>query len=136
MPLYVLRMRDGNCIIADAGNEAEATQRAQSVGATNEAATIRKLGAFVAQFSLSDEGELRSVLLDEATVADLLQHEYPMLAAARAHAYHEFGASETDSNIEPILFDPRARSHAKEWDKRDQTMIGYAVEEERRRLAN
>jgi hypothetical protein len=135
MPLYVLRMRDGNCVIAYADNEANASQRAQQIGESG-VATIRQIDSFVAQFSLSNDGELKSALLDRSTVADLHRHEYPMLAAATAHAYEEFGSSETDSREVHVLYDHGASSHAKGWDERDKKMIEYAVRQERLRLAN
>jgi hypothetical protein len=135
MPLFVLRMRDGNCVVASADNEAQAKERALRLGGSG-VATIRPIDSFVAQFSLSDDGELKSALLDRATVTDLHRHEYPMLAAATAHAYEEFGSSETDSRAVHVLYDHGARSHAKGWDERDKAMIEYAVHQERLRLAN
>ena len=134
MPLYVLRLRDGNCVIAFADTEANATQQAQQLGGSG-VATIRSIDSFVAQFLLSNDGELKSALLDRATVSDLHRHEYPMLAAAKAHAYAEFESSETDSRAVHVLYDDTARSHAKGWDERDKAMIEYAVEQERLRLA-
>ena len=135
MPLYVLRMRDGNCVVAYADNEAKAKETAQQF-AGSAVATIRMTDSFVAQFLLSDDGELKSALLDQPTVIDLHRHEYPMLAAATAHAYEEFGSSETDSRAVHVLYDHDARSHAKGWDERDKAMIEYAVHQERLRLAN
>jgi len=127
-------MRDGNCVVAYADNQAKAKQSAQQL-AGSAVATIRTTDSFVAQFLLSDDGELKSALLDRATVTDLHQHEYPMLAAATAHAYQEFDASETDSREVHVLYDHGASSHAKDWDKRDKAMIEYAVHQERLRLA-
>jgi hypothetical protein len=135
MSLYVLRLRDGNCVIMDATNEREARERTGKL-ATSEVATIRPLGIFAAQFSLTDEGELQSIILDQATLADLNKHEYPMLEAARNHSYVEFSSSETDSKTEHVLFDAAARRHAQGWDKRTLEMMRYAVEQERLRFAN
>ena len=135
MPLYVLRMRDGNCVIAQALNEDQARQSAKRLGGSG-VATVRQVDSFVAQFSLSDDGELKSALLDQPTLADLHRHEYPMLAAAVAHAYEEFDSSETDSSSVHVLYDHGASSHAKGWDQRDKAMIEYAVQQERLRLAN
>ena len=136
MPIYVLRLRDGNCIVSSAANPSEAAERAKPLAGSTEVATIRQLESFTAQFSLSEEGELKSVLLHQETVSDLLRHEYPMLKAARNQAYGEFGSSETDSRTERVLFDQRAESHAKGWDAREKSMVKYAVEQERLRLAN
>ncbi len=135
MPIYVLRLRDGNCIVVDAPDEEQATQGVSSL-TTSEVATIRRLESFSAQFSLTDEGELTAIILDKKTAADLYQHEYPLLRAAHAQAYQDFGVSETDSNTDPVLFSSAASLHAKQWDKRDREMIHYAVEQERLRFAN
>ena len=135
MPVFVLRLRDGNCIVADAENQEEATESAKSLAAS-EVATVRKLGSFIAQFSLTNEGDLTSVILDKNTISDLHQHEYPLLQAARAHSYQDFGSSETDNKAEEVRFSSVASRHAKEWDKRDKEIIQCAVEQERSRFAN
>jgi hypothetical protein len=135
MSLYVLRLRNGDCVIMYAMNEREARERTGKL-VTSEVATIRPLGVFAAQFALTDEGELHSTVLDQGTVAELNKHEYPMLEAARSHSYVDFDSSETDSKTERVLFDAVARHHAQGWDKRTQAMIRYAVEQERLRFAN
>jgi hypothetical protein len=135
MSLYVLRLRDGNCIVADASTEEEAREKAKPLAAS-EVATARKLDSFVAQFSLTDEGELAATLLDRGTVADLHAHEYPLLNAAYAESYSDFDSSETDSKTDAVLFDRAARRHAADWDKRDKRMVHYAVQQERLRFAN
>src|SRR5690348_9619181 len=55
MSLYVLRLRDGNCIVVDAPDEAKARDRVRPMAAS-EVATARKLDSFVAQFALTDDG--------------------------------------------------------------------------------
>src|SRR5437588_12816569 len=96
MSLYVLRLRDGNCIIVDAPSEEEATARAQPLAAS-EVATVRRLESFVAQFCLTDGGALTANILARKTVDDLYQHEYSLLRAAHDPSYCDFGASESDS---------------------------------------
>lgn len=135
MSLYVLRLRDGNCIIADASSKEEAIAKSVPLAAS-EVASARPLASFVAQFALTDEGELTATILDKKTIADLHQHEYPLLQAAHAHSYQDFGASETDSNTDVVRFNSAASLHAKQWDKRDQQTIHYAVEQERLRFAH
>jgi hypothetical protein len=135
MSLYVLRLRDGNCIILDALNEDGARERAKPLAAS-EVVTARKLDSFVAQFALTDEGELTATLLDKNTVSELHQHEYPMLKAANAQSYMDFDASETDSKTYAVLFNTDASLHAKQWDNRDKKILHYAVEQERLRFAN
>jgi len=135
MSLYVLRLRDGNCIVVDAPNEEKARERAKPLAAS-EVATARKLESFVAQFTLTDKGELAATLLDKNTISELHQHEYPLLRAARTQSYVDFGDSETDSKTDPVLYDSKASAHAKEWDKRDKDIVQFAVQQERLRFAN
>ena len=135
MQLYVLRLRDGNCIIVAAPSEEKATARARRLAAS-EIASIRCLESFVAQFCLTDEGELAANILDGKTIAELHEHEYPLLRAAHAHSYEDFGSSETDSNTHAVRFSSAASLHAKQWDTRDKETIRYAVEQERLRFAH
>lgn len=135
MSLYVLRLRDGNCIIVDAPSQEEAVTRARPLAAS-EVASVRCLGSFVAQFRLTDEGELAANILDRKTIAELHQHEYPLLRAAHAQSYEDFGTSETDSNTNVVRFSSAARRHAEQWDTRDKETIRYAVEQERLRFAH
>jgi hypothetical protein len=136
MKTFILRLRNGNCVIVIAHNENEALDRARNVCASSEVASIRLSESFAAQFSLTDDGELRSVLLDETTLTDLLAHEYPMLNAALSQSYQDFEASETDSRTEYVLFNEAAREHKTGWDGRNKNLISYAVQQERERLAN
>jgi len=135
MSIYVLRLRDGNCVVANAPNEDHARKNVEPLAAS-EVVTVRELDSFVAQFVLNDNGELSAILLDRATIADLHQHEYPMLKAANAQSYSDFGASESDSKTEAIRFNSPARRHAQGWDERDQEILRYAVEQERLRFAH
>ena len=136
MSLYVLRLRDGNCIIAEAENERVAQKRTEDIGANSEVATIRALSSFAAHFVLTDEGELDSILLDVHTVAELHKHEYPMLKAATRQSYEDFGVSQTDSAVDRVLYDTDAARHKEGWDKRDHQLVTFAVRQERLRLTN
>lgn len=135
MSLYVLRLRDGNCIVLDAPNEDSARERAKSLAAS-EVATARKLDSFVVQFALTDEGELTATILDKDTVSELHQHEYPMLQAANTQSYMDFDASETDSKTDTVLFNSDVNLHTQQWDKRDKESLRFAVEQERLRFSN
>lgn len=135
MSIYVLRLRDGNCIVVDAANEDVARKNVKPLVAS-EVVTVRELEAFVAQFVLNDNGELSATLVDKETIADLHQHEYPMLKAANAQSYADFGASETDSKTDAVRFSSTVQRHAQEWDKRDKQIVRYAVEQERSRFAH
>lgn len=135
MSIYVLRLRDGNCIVANAADEDHARKSMKPLAAS-EVVTVRELDAFVVQFVLNDNGELSATLLDQETIADLHQHEYPMLKAANAQSYADFGVSETDSKTEAVRFSPPAKRHVQEWDARDKQIVRYAVEQERLRFAH
>jgi hypothetical protein len=135
MSIYVLRLRDGNCLVVNALNEDHARKKVEPLAAS-EVVTVRELDAFVAQFVLSDNGELTATLLDKETIAGLHQHEYPMLGAAHAQSYADFGVSETDSTTEAVSFNSTARRHAQEWDERDREIVRYAVVQERLRFAH
>ena len=135
MFIYVLRLRDGNCIVTNAPNEERARKNAEPLAAS-EIVTVRELDAFVAEFVLNDSGELTATLLDKKTIADLHQHEYPMLGTANTQSYADFGASESDSNTEAVRFSSIARRHTEDWDQRDKQIVRYAVEQERLRFAN
>ena len=135
MTLFVLRLRDGNCVVVAAEDEAGARQRAKDLRTDVEIATVRKLESFAAQFLLTDDGELKSILLDEQTLADLRIHEYPMLNSARNQSYADFNSSETDSRAEHVLYDAPAQKHIAAWDDRDKRLVSYAVRQERDRLA-
>jgi hypothetical protein len=135
MSLFVLRLRDGNCIVVDAPNEEKARDRARPLAAS-EVATARKLDSFVAQFALNDDGQLTATVLDKNTISDLHQHEYPLLHAAHAQSYIDFDDSETDSKTNPVLYDSQASVHARAWDKRDKDIVQFAVQQERLRFAH
>jgi hypothetical protein len=136
MRIFALRMRNGNCIVAAAQNEASARDRAKDIGSDIEIASARELTSFVAQFTLTDEGELVSLLLDRQTLLDLHSHEYPMLYAAHSHSYDDFGPSPTNALAEPLLYNSDTRTDRRDWDVRDKNMISYVVQKERERLAN
>lgn len=135
MAIYILRLRDGNCVVTNAANENHARKNVEPL-AGSEVVTVRELNAFVAQFVLNDSGELSATLLDRKTIADVHQHEYPMLGAANTQSYADFSASETDSKTEAVRFSSPARRHAQDWDERDKQIVRYAVEQERQRFAN
>ena len=111
MTLFVLRLRDGNCVVVAGEDEEAARQRAKDLRTDVEIATVRELESFAAQFLLTDDGELKSILLDEQTLADLRAHEYPILNSARTQSYADFNSSETDSKAEHVLYDALAQKH-------------------------
>ena len=136
MKLYVIRLRNGNCVVTAAEHEAEAGEKARGLGSNSEIASIRELGAFAAHFVLSDAGELTATLLDTATRAELLQHEYPMLRAAEDHSFTDFGRSQNQNSPTDNLYSRARVSHEAQWPKRDADIIRYAVKQERLRFSN
>ena len=50
MPIFALRIRNGNCVVAAAENETGARERAKDIGRDIEIASVRELSSFVAQF--------------------------------------------------------------------------------------
>jgi hypothetical protein len=136
MNVFALRLRDGGCLIVLAEDESAARNRAQSLCSVEEIASVRPVSSFAARFSLTDDGDLVSTLLDPVCLADLIAHEYPMLNAARAQSFDDFGASQTDSQTEPVLYDREAREHKADWEGRDKSLISFAVRQERQRLAS
>src|SRR5260370_4515338 len=127
MTLFVLRLRNGNCVVVAAGDDAAARRRAKDLGADVEIATARELESFAAQFLLTDDGELKSLLLDEQTLADLCAHEYPILNSARTQSHVDFNSSETDSPDEHVLYDAIAQKHINAWDERATRLDSYPV---------
>ena len=133
--VYALRLRDGNCIIVNALTEGDARQSAQSLTAS-EVVTVRELQSFAVQFVLTNEGEFVGTLLEKKTIADLYDHEYPMLGVANTQSFADFGAPDTDNTTEVVRFSESARRHADEWDSRDRQIVRYAVEQERSRFGS
>src|ERR1039457_5535946 len=62
MTLFVLLLPYGGCVVVAAGDDAAARQRAKDLRADVEIATVRELESFAAQFLLTDDGELKSIL--------------------------------------------------------------------------
>jgi hypothetical protein len=128
-------MKDGNSIIVYATDQSSAMETLKSMGVQSNVASVRQIASFAAMFVLSDGGDLQTTLLHPATL-DELAPDYPLLQAARAHSYADFGSSNTDDRSRPVLFNEPVRQHAKAWDRRDKSVIGYAVQQERERLSN
>lgn len=135
MTLFVIRLRNGNCVLTAAEDEAKASENARSLGANSEVASIRALPAFTAHFVLTDLGELNGTLLDVATRAELLTHEYPMLKAAEQHSFADFGRAGKKEATDNLYSRERV-SHEEQWPQRDKDIIRYAVEQERLRFSN
>lgn len=134
--LYVLRLRNGNCVVTFALDEEGATTNARALGVNSEVASVRALPLFTAQFVLGDEGQLKAMMLDPATRAELLEHEYPMLKAAEEHSFADFGRDSHTTDATANLYSRDRISHEAAWPERDKKIIHYAVEQERLRFSN
>jgi hypothetical protein len=135
MCLFLFRMKDGNCVIIYAEDETSAIGILNGMGVQGSPAAVRRINRFVANFALTDAGDLRTTLLDPGTLEELAP-DYPLLKAARAQSYADFGSSSTDGGSQPALFDTPARQHQNDWNQRDEGLIGYAVQQERERFSN
>jgi hypothetical protein len=82
--LYILRLSNGDCIIVEAQDQSVARDLAAAV-ALEEGESIvsmRPLPRFAARFSPNDDASLNVSSWDDATLDDILAHEYPLLNEA------------------------------------------------------
>lgn len=134
MRLFSFRMKDGNSVIIYARDQRAAEKTLTEMGMQSTVASVRELTRFVANFALTDGGDLHTTLLDPETLKEV-SPDYPLLQSARAHSYADFSASSGDSS-EPNLFNDFVRQDAHNWDKRDKDLIAYVVQKERERFSN
>jgi hypothetical protein len=134
MRLFSFRMKDGNSVIIYAADEEAAAKILGEMGVQSTVASVRPITRFVANFALSDAGDLRTTLLDPGTLNEIAP-DYPLLESARAHSYVDFGSSSSETS-EPVLFDDSVRRDAHNWGRRDKDVIAYAVQQERERFSN
>jgi hypothetical protein len=128
-------MKNGNSVVIYAKDETSAIEVLRKMGVQSTPASLRELSTFVANFALSDAGDLEATLLDPGTLNDFAP-DYPLLHAARAHSYADFGNSSGEPSEQPVLFDDSVRQDANNWSNRDKDVIGYAVRQERERFSN
>jgi hypothetical protein len=135
MSLFSFRMKDGSSVIVYAQDQRSANEVLREMGLQSTVANVRPIAKFAASFSLTDSGDLHTTLFHPGTLKEL-ELDYPVLKAAKAHSYADFGSSGTDDPSNPVLFNQSAREHAKGWNQRDKDVIGYAVQQERERFSN
>jgi len=135
MHLFSFRMKDGNCLVIYAKDESSAMDVLKGMGLHSTPAGVRIVTAFVANFALTDTGDLHTTLLDRGTLEDFAS-DYPLLHAAREHSYADFGDSRPEMASEPVLFNDLTRQDAHNWDRRDKSVISYAVQQERQRFSD
>jgi hypothetical protein len=126
--LYILRLANGDCVIAMAADERSAVETAKrlSQDAAAEVVAVRPLDGFAVQFSPTEDGSLEVVHWDDATLDNILANEYPCLNEAYCRANAEPFLKPSDSE-EPIL------SHLKSEYERNTELIrdGLRLELER-----
>ncbi len=88
--MYVMRLMNGDCVIASAHNEQSARDFADHLGIDDAqpVVSIRELSRFGVRFSPDDQGSLEVHSWDDAALDDILANEYPVLndAFRRANA--------------------------------------------------
>ena len=86
--LYILRLSTGDCIIVEAQDQEIARELAIASGLEEgeSVVSIRSLSRFAARFSPNDSASLDVSSWDDATLDDILAHEYPALNEAFHHA--------------------------------------------------
>jgi hypothetical protein len=88
--LFVMRLTQGDCVIASACDERSARDIASHLAAQDEeiVVSIRELDRFGVRFSPNDQGSLEVHCWDDATLDNVLANEYPVLNEAfrRANA--------------------------------------------------
>ncbi|MGO8796419.1 MAG: hypothetical protein ACLQLC_16480 [Candidatus Sulfotelmatobacter sp.] len=89
--MFIVRLTDGNCVIAMAADERSAGESALklSLDKAAEVATIRPLEGFAVQLTPTEDGSLEATHWDDATLESILAHEYPLLNEAYRRANGE-----------------------------------------------
>jgi hypothetical protein len=128
--LYVLRLANGDSIVAMARNDGEARTLAGQLGrkAGEEVVSVRKLPQFCVRLAPADSGTLDVSCWDDATLDDLLNHEYPRLNDA-IHSANRVRFLPSPDATRP-LFDQLREAYEKNTD-----MIREGIRQERERMA-
>lgn len=106
--LFVLRLTNGDCVVAEEADEFAARQTANRLSSNEtQVASVRRLGRFAMQFSPTEDASLEVAHWDDAVLDDILAHEYPLLDEAYRHANAVPFAMASDPE-EPILSDLKA----------------------------
>lgn len=118
MPVYVVRLNDGSCLIGEAESEAQAREefvsRWDSSGAEAEELilSVRELpkGTFLSRWWPSEyaadegllPGQLGGGISDDS---DVYEKEYPIIEAVHRKASDEMAGFSDDAPLEPTMFD-------------------------------
>jgi len=129
--LYVLRLTSGDCIVAAARDENDARDCATHLGLeTGESiATVRELPQFTLRFSPTEMGSLEVNSWSDATLDDILAHEYPALDEAfRSANSAEFMSS---PNLNGPLIDRLRKAY-----ERNTEIIRKGLRQEQERFSS
>jgi len=137
MPVYVVRLNDGSCLIGEADSESQAREefvsRWDSSGSEPKELilSIREMpkGAFLSRWWPSEHvrdegllpGQLDGGISDDS---DVYEKEYPIIEAAHRKASDEVACFSGSTPIAPTLFD---------WDAKLRNNLTEAVRAEMRR---
>jgi len=82
--VYVLRLANGDSVITSARDDRDAREAARHLGleAGDEVVSVRRLPHFCVRLTPADSGTLDIERWDDASLDDILIHEYPQLNAA------------------------------------------------------
>jgi hypothetical protein len=113
--IYILRLTNGDCVVAMAADECGARQVAMRITTLDEApeiATIRKLDTFGVRFSPTEDGSLQVNHWEDATLDSILVNEYPLLneACRRANAEPFLPVANLSQPVLPQLEDAYERN--------------------------
>jgi len=101
--LYILRLTNGDCVVAMATDDYSARQIALKLPLDEAAgvAMIRRLDRFAVQFSPTEDGSFEVSHWDDATLDGILANEYPLLneACQRANAEPFLPARNPDESV-------------------------------------
>jgi len=134
MPIYVMRLNDGSCLIGEADSEAEARQdflcRWDTSGPEPEEMilSLREMakGSFLSRWwpnaypedDVTFPGQLDGGICDDS---DVYEREYPLITAAHKRGSDGIAIFSADSPLEPTLTD---------WDTRLREDLTEAVQAE------
>lgn len=89
--IFVVRLTNGDCVVAMAADERGARESALKLCLDDgvEVASIRPLDSFAVQFTPTEDGSFEATHWDDATLQNILAHEYPLLHEAYQQANAE-----------------------------------------------
>jgi hypothetical protein len=129
--LYILRLTNGDCVLALAADECSARQMAGKLSGEEgaEVTTVRTLDNFAVQLSPTEEGTLEVAHWDDAALDGILASEYPLLFEAYRRA-----------NAQPLLTAPsseeKTMAHLEAAYEQNTEIIRQGLRSERQRYSH